>query len=363
MSKAVAKVTIEQQKKNAKTNKYLGSGDILREQLDLYKIEATKLGDELLVMTQSYISVATVKHEGKLKDNSKEGAIRTWKNTIESRQRTTEKSVEKFESAIQNEEEALREAIKDLERKSKIKIDKIRSNMRDAVDEGNRIINLHQGYITACYEEAAVEVPVQVKYPPTYYKKLEQKKDLDRSISNIAKNIAIIDALGDEADKPVITETETVPEKKQVGLTPWAVIGVDPLKDPEEAKRARDREQAIREDAQRKKLADQQAEEKQQQEYSKKNEVIAKLRKAEEEVVVAEEEDISDEDISDEKDNQIRIDILKKDISDLNYFIQDMIEELAADPSNSVLEAELNINKEKRMDMKKELKERIRKVF
>ena len=357
MSKAVAKVTIEQQKKTAKTNKYLGSGDILREQLDLYKIEATKLDDELLVMAQTYTSVASVRHERKLKDKGKEGAVKRCKDIIEARESICTEEVDKLETRIEKKKGAMLQLQKEIEL-----LEKQQAGERT---KANRIINEQTTLLNSYYELATIEVPVEVKYPPTYYKKEQQKKDLDRVIKNITKNIATIDALGPEADQPVEVELKGGEcGKKQLGNTPWAVLGVDFSKDPEDVKRNKLREQARREDAERKRIAEQQDAAKEHEKYMKEHEVIAKLRKAEEEFVVAEEEkDISDEDISDEKDNQIRIDILKKDISDLNYFIQDMIEELATNPSNSVLEAELNINKEKRMDMKKELKERIRKVF
>jgi len=147
MSKAFAKIVIEQQKKTAKTNKYLGSATILQEQLDLLNIESLKLNNEIKVFNQTYTSVASIKHERKLKDVNKEGAVKRWKEIVESRQRNSDKAVEDIESDIQYQEEALREA----QKKARIKIDKLKEKIIKEREEAKEIIERHEKLINQCY--------------------------------------------------------------------------------------------------------------------------------------------------------------------------------------------------------------------
>ena len=345
MSKAIAKVTIEHQKKTAKTNKYLGSAAILQEQLDLINIESNKLDDELLVMNQTYTSVASVKHERKLKDNKKEGAIKRWKEIIDARQRNSDKEIEDIESDIQHQEEALREA----QRKARVKIDKLKEKINKEREEAKEVIQRHEKLINECYEQATIDIPVEVKYPPTYYKKEQQKKDMDKRKATLAKLISIIDGLGEEADQPTIVWEK--PQKFKP-LVPWSELNVK--EDPAEKERARRREQARQEDLELQRRAEQQEKEKELELYRKKEAERAAWRKADEEDVVYEAE--SEEELTDERIAQIRKDNLKKDIKDLDLLIADKSEELSYDSTNSLLEAELKGYLKASKEMKQELK-------
>jgi len=345
MSKAFAKIVIEQQKKTAKTNKYLGSATILQEQLDLLNIESLKLNNEIKVFNQTYTSVASIKHERKLKDVNKEGAVKRWKEIVESRQRNSDKAVEDIESDIQYQEEALREA----QKKARIKIDKLKEKIIKEREEAKEIIERHEKLINQCYEQAAIDIPIEVKYPPTYYKKEQQKKDMDNRTATLAKLIAIIDALGEDADEPIVV-AQTTSFKP---LVPWSQLNIK--EDPVEKDRARRREQARQEDLELQRKHEQKEKDMYIELYAKKEAERAVWRKADQEDVIYESSD-SEGELTDEKVAKIRKDNLKQDIKDIDFLIADKSEELSYDSTNRALEAELKGYLEASKNMKRELK-------
>jgi hypothetical protein len=340
MSKAIIKVTTQTHKQAAKSNKYLGAAAILQEQLELINLETKKLDDEITTLTKTYTSVASIKHERKLKDTKKEGAVNRCKQIIEARERICNEDVDKLQTRIEKK----KGSILQLEREIELLEKQISNERTKAAD----VINEQATQINSYYEQATIEVPVEVKYPPIYYKKKEQMTQLSSRSSTLSRLISIIDKAEAEADVPVVRI-----EKLWKPHTPWSQLNVK--EDAEEVERKKRREKARQEDLELQRRAEQEEHERQRELYLKREKERAIWRKAEE--VQLQEDNEWEEELTDEQLIAIQRENTKKDIKDLELLIADTNEELTLYPNNAELEESMKQYLLKNKELKAYLKQ------
>jgi len=170
MSKASAKFLADTNKQMAKKSMLQDEkpSDILMKLQEGDVAQLKELQKEIDYMEQTYKNVSEIKHERRLKSKASESTVAMYENIISLNESKTETFVNNAKLKIEH----LEAQLKATEETIKMKIEKIQNDIKEAENKSEKTITYHRDQIVKCYED----VPLEIHYPPGYYKKKEEYK-------------------------------------------------------------------------------------------------------------------------------------------------------------------------------------------
>jgi hypothetical protein len=351
MSKASAKFL-------ADTNKQMAKRSILQEERpshNLIKVqegdvaELKKLEKEIEYMEETYKNVSNVKHERRLKSKASESTVAMYENIISLNESKMETSVNNLKLKIENAEtqikvaeETMRLKIEKLENDFKgqqdiwrNKILKMESDIKEAESKGESTIKYHRDQLLKCYEE----VPVEVSYPPGYYKKKEEQKRIKSIVEFREKQILLCKmAELEEANSFETKKEEEVRLKRE--KVREEIYAQERMKKEVEEQERREREETFEARALEK--------EKQQMQEEMMAERLHKEKHKEK-------EEEWEEEMTDEQLLQLQITNTKEEIRLLALLISDKQQEMRENPSDVTVYDEIQQHKMKLKELKEYL--------
>lgn len=247
MLSVLAQVNKDKQKNDQKTNKKHGLEDdaitTCEKVLSGLEIKEKQLIDQVDVYEQSYSTVAQSKFEKKLKQGVSGQLAQKHEMDMKS-------SVSKKETKIS----CIKEKIKALETQKEAFIKAIDAKiekLENDVSGEEKAIDMTQEYFRPLIERCYEERPLDITYPPSYYKKKQELKDCQSEMLTLKANILAMKAANFD---------------KKPQLDKWQILEKE--------------HQKLREQSRREFLAQQKEEQAKEEE---KNRLILEQRKAERE--------------------------------------------------------------------------------
>jgi len=191
-----------------KTDKKNGCDDseiaILQAAVDEMEIQAKTLETEIDKEEGTYRAVAESKVERKLKSGVSEKKLAQHQAQIDKTNQdlkddldSIETKIEKIQANMEAEISLYDSKIEKLEKQKEAYIQKARGNILDLESsvprkkkEAKATLAYYQPLVDRCYED----VPLDVIFPPSHYKRKETLKNIQRTIESTKKNILIMKA-------------------------------------------------------------------------------------------------------------------------------------------------------------------------
>jgi len=245
MQSIIAETTKALNKSNAKFNKTYGvvpdEIGIIQEALARLETMAATLKDEVSKDEATYLNVAKSKVERKLKLGTSAQLATKHQSSVELQEAKFESGYQAIKNKIEKMEAKKEALIKDIDQK----IEMLENDLKRLESSSTGTINYYKQLVERCYEE----VPVDVSYPPSHYKKKERLAEILSQIEGSKKSIMVMKAAHyDSAPK-----IDTAAEEKLARLREAAERQDRELL---ESARQREREQELEEYNKRKSIRD-----------------------------------------------------------------------------------------------------------